>query len=66
MAMGILRWILAFWRVLLGPRASPAAENLALRQQLLVLHRSVNAPSSTRSLPSSVCSYGPSIARTPG
>jgi len=48
MEMGILRLILAFLRVLLGPRASLAAENLALRQQLLVLHRSVKRPNLRR------------------
>jgi putative transposase len=42
--MGILRMILAFLRVLLAARAALAAENLALRQQLLVLHRSVKRP----------------------
>ena len=46
--MGILRLILAFLRVLLGSRASLAAENLALRQQLLVLHRSVKRPNLRR------------------
>jgi len=42
--MGILRMILAFLRVLLGSRAALAAENLALRQQLLVLQRSAKRP----------------------
>jgi hypothetical protein len=34
--------ILAFLRVLFGSRAALAAENLALRQQMIVLQRSVN------------------------
>jgi len=42
--LGILRMILAFLRVLLGSRAALAAENLALRQQLLVLQRSAKRP----------------------
>jgi len=42
--MGVLRLIWAFLRVLFRSRASLAAENLALRQQLLVLHRSVKRP----------------------
>ena len=42
--MGVLRLIWAFLRVLVRSRASLAAENLALRQQLLVLHRSVKRP----------------------
>lgn len=47
--MGILRLIWAFLRVLFRSRASLAAENLALRQQLLVLHRSVKRPKVRRS-----------------
>jgi hypothetical protein len=42
--MGILRMILAFLRVLFASRAVLAAENLSLRQQLLVLRRSVKRP----------------------
>ena len=42
--MSIVRVILAFLRVLFGSRASLAAENLALRQQLIVLQRSVKRP----------------------
>ena len=42
--MGILRLVLAFLRVLFGSRAALAAENLALRQQLIVLQRSVKRP----------------------
>ena len=42
--MGVLTAISAFLRVLLGSRAGLAAENLALRQQLMVLQRSVRRP----------------------
>ena len=39
--MGVVSAIVFFLRVLLGHRAAIAAENLALRHQLGVLHRSV-------------------------
>jgi len=42
--MGIMQTVLAFLRALLVGRAALAAENLALRQQLAVLHRSVKRP----------------------
>ena len=42
--MGVLTAISALLRVLLGSRAGLAAENLALRQQLIVLQRSVKRP----------------------
>jgi hypothetical protein len=42
--VGILRLILAFLRAFFGSRAALAAENLSLRQQLLVLQRSVKRP----------------------
>jgi len=42
--MGILRMILAFLRAFFAGRATLAAENLALRQQLIVLQRSVKRP----------------------
>jgi hypothetical protein len=42
--MGTLRLILAFLRVLFGSRAALAAENPALRQQPIVLQRSVKRP----------------------
>ncbi len=42
--MGVLRLVLALVRACLFPRAVLAAENLALRQQLIVLKRSVKRP----------------------
>ncbi len=42
--MGILRMLCAFLRMIFGSRAALAAENLALRQQLIVLQRSVQHP----------------------
>jgi putative transposase len=39
--MGILRMILAFLRTFVASRANLAAENMLLRQQLIVLQRSV-------------------------
>ena len=42
--MHLLRLIVAFLRALFGSRADLAAENLALRQQLVVLQRSVKRP----------------------
>ena len=42
--MGIIRAVLAFLRAFFGSRAAMAAENLALRQQLTVLRRSVERP----------------------
>jgi transposase InsO family protein len=42
--MGILRMISTFLKVFFGSRAGWAAENLALRQQLIVLHRSIKRP----------------------
>ena len=42
--MGALRLLVALARACLTPRASLAAENLALRQQLIVLRRSVKRP----------------------
>jgi hypothetical protein len=42
--VGILRLILAFLRAFFTRRAALAAENLMLRQQLLVLQRSVKRP----------------------
>ena len=42
--MGILSVILAFLRTLFASRAGLAAENVALRQQLVVLQRSVRRP----------------------
>jgi len=42
--MGILRLIVALLRVLFRSRASLAAENIALRQQLFFLQRSVKRP----------------------
>jgi len=39
-----LWWILAFLRVLFASRAALAAENLAMRQHLIVLQRSVKRP----------------------
>jgi hypothetical protein len=38
--MGVLTAVSGLLRVLLGSRAGPAAENLALRHQLIVLQRS--------------------------
>ena len=46
--MGVLRMISAFLRAFLAGRAALGAENLALRQQLLVLHRSVKRPNLRR------------------
>ncbi len=42
--MGIVSAIVVFVRALIWPRASIAAENMALRQQLGVLRRSVKRP----------------------
>ena len=42
--MGILRMIVSFLRALLANRADLAAENVMLRQQLIVVHRSVPRP----------------------
>ena len=42
--MDVLRLLIALGRACLIPRASLAAENLALRQQLIVLRRSVRRP----------------------
>ena len=42
--MDVLRLLVALARACLIPRASLAAENLALRQQLIVLRRSVRRP----------------------
>ena len=42
--MDILRTISALLRVIFDSRAVLAAENLALRQQLIVLQRSVKRP----------------------
>ena len=42
--MGILRTILSFLRGFFTSRAALAAENVLLRQQLLVLQRSVPRP----------------------
>ncbi len=42
--MGALHLLLALLRACLIPRASLAAENLALRQQVIVLRRSVRRP----------------------
>ena len=42
--MGIIRLVRAFIKALLAIRAALIAENLALRCQLVVLHRSVNRP----------------------
>jgi putative transposase len=42
--MGIIRLVLAFFKVLFASRAALAAENLALRHQLAVLRRSVKRP----------------------
>ncbi len=42
--MAVVRVFAAFIRALLLPRAVILAENLALRQQLGVLHRSVKRP----------------------
>ena len=39
--MGILRMVLAFLRAFFTGRAALAAENVMLRQQLIVVHRSV-------------------------
>ena len=46
--MGVLRMIGAFLRVIFGSRGALAAENLALRQQLMVLQRPVNRPNLSR------------------
>jgi len=46
--MGVLRMIWAFLRAFFAGQASLAAENLALRQQLLVLQRSVQQPKVNR------------------
>jgi hypothetical protein len=42
--MGILRMILAFLRAFFASRAALAAENMMLRQQLIVMHRSTPRP----------------------
>jgi len=42
--MGILRAILSFLKAFFTSRAAPAAENVMLRQQLIVTHRSVPRP----------------------
>jgi hypothetical protein len=42
--MGVVRVIVILLRALLLPRAALAVENLALRQQLGVLRRSVKRP----------------------
>ena len=42
--MGILRMILAFLRAFFAGRAALATENVMLRQQLIVVHRSVSRP----------------------
>jgi len=42
--MGILRMLLAFLRAFFASRAALAVENLALRQQLIVLQLSVKRP----------------------
>jgi hypothetical protein len=42
--MGTLRMVLAFLRAFFASRAALAAENLMLRQQLIVVHRSVPRP----------------------
>jgi len=47
--MGILWLIWAFLRVIFGSRAALAAENLALRQQVIVLQRSVKRPKVSKS-----------------
>ena len=54
--MGILRMILAFLRAFFGSRAGLVAENMMLRQQLIVAHRSVPRPKLRRSVqPRAVC-----------
>ena len=42
--MGILRMVLAFLRAIFASRATLAAENVMLRQQLIVVHRAVPRP----------------------
>ena len=42
--MGIMRIVAVFLRALVADRLGLAAENLALRQQLLVLQRSIRRP----------------------
>ena len=42
--MGIIHLVLAFLKVFFASRAALAAENLALRHQLAVLHRSARRP----------------------
>lgn len=42
--MSVVNIIMCVLRALLLDRATVAAENLALRQQLIVLHRSVKRP----------------------
>jgi len=42
--MGVLQVVTILFRLLLQSRAALAAENLALRQQLAVLQRSVKRP----------------------
>jgi hypothetical protein len=51
--MDVLRLILAFLRVLFGSWAALAAENLALRQQMIVLQRSVKCGASRELRPGS-------------
>ena len=46
--MGIIHLVLAFLKVFFARRATLAAENLALRQQLGVLQRSVPRPTLRR------------------
>jgi hypothetical protein len=42
--MGIVRLILPFLRVLFASRTALAAENMALRRQLIALQRSIKRP----------------------
>ena len=75
--MGILRSILAFLKAFFARRAVLAAENLALRHQLVVLQRSINRPKFRRRdrifwvwplrIPGSCCeTVTASMARTSG
>ena len=66
--MGVVRVIAFSLRALLRPRASIAAENLAWRQQLGVLRRSVLVTNKPRlaTAPSSSLSRARAYARSPG
>jgi hypothetical protein len=56
--MGMVRMIWMFLRVPIGSRATLAAENLALRQQLIILQRSAKRTKQSRACNGSAERFG--------